>query len=154
MGARTGGAKLTSGNKAPLFALRRLEGGQQSLTDLLAGGPALIAFFKVSCPTCQLTLPYLDRFHEQAGGRFRVAAISQDKDRPTAAFREEFTLAMPLLLDEEDRGYPASNAFGITHVPSIYLVEPSGEIAEFHEGFDKAALEQLGEKLGVVPIQA
>ena len=99
-------------------------------------------------------MPYLDRFHRQAAGRFQVAGICQDKDRHASAFRDEFELAMPLLLDEEDRGYPVSNEFGITHVPSIYLVEPSGKIAEFLDGFDKAALENLGKRLGVVPFQA
>jgi len=153
MGARTGGEKLVAGGSAPSFSLRRLDGRPQSLTDLLANGPALLAFFKVSCPTCQLAFPYLDRFHQQAAGRFKVAGICQDKDRYAAAFRDEFALEMPLLIDEEERGYPVSNAFGITHVPAIYLVEASGKIAEFQEGFDQAALEQLGARLGVRPFQ-
>ena len=36
---------------------------------------------------------------------------------------------LPLLLDEEDAGFPASNAYGISTVPTMYLVERDGTIS-------------------------
>jgi hypothetical protein len=49
-----------------------LDGGETTLRDLISNGPALLAFFKVSCPVCQMTLPFLDRIEalldsEEAG---------------------------------------------------------------------------------------
>ena len=45
---------------------------------------------------------------------------------------------MPTLLDREEDGYPASNAFGISHVPSLFLVEPDGAISLASSGFVEA----------------
>jgi hypothetical protein len=56
---------------------------------------------------------------------------------------------MPTLLDSEDEGYPASNAFGITHVPSLFLVEPDGTISLASEGFMKTDLEAIGARAGL-----
>ena len=53
---------MTSG-PAPQFDLPGLAGDRTSLPDLLVSGPVLLAFFKVTCPTCQLTFPFLERLH-------------------------------------------------------------------------------------------
>jgi peroxiredoxin len=148
MKARTGREKLLPGRQAPPFSLRDAGGANRSLEGILADGPALLAFFKVSCPTCQLTLPFLERFHRQANGRFQVFGVSQDQENLTQAFAQEFGLTFPMLLDDPAE-YPVSNAFGITHVPSIYWIDRAGDIRDFQEGFAKQDLENLGRTLGV-----
>jgi hypothetical protein len=60
---------------------------------------------------------------------------------------------MPMLLDREEEGYPVSNAFGITHVPSLFLIEPDGTISLASEGFVKSDLESIGERAGVTPFR-
>lgn len=148
MKARTGREKLLPGRQAPSFSLREADGAVRSLERILADGPAILAFFKVSCPTCQLTFPFLERFHRQAGGRFQVFGISQDEENHTKAFAREFGLTFPMLLDDPGE-YPVSNAFGITHVPSIYWIDRTGDIRDLQEGFAKRDLENLGRSLGV-----
>ncbi len=56
---------------------------------------------------------------------------------------------MPTLLDRDHDGYPVSNAFGITHVPSLFLVEPDGTISLATAGFVKPDLEAFGKRSGV-----
>jgi hypothetical protein len=58
------------------------------------------------------------------------------------------------LLDEPAKGYPASNAFAVTHVPSIFLVEPDRNIAIAVSGFSKRDLEAVGKLAGVEVFQA
>jgi hypothetical protein len=48
-------------------------------------------------------------------------------------------------------GYSASNAYGITSVPSIFTIETDGKIASAVEGFNKSELEKLGRRFGVAP---
>ena len=60
-------AALTAGTKAPDFELRAMDGKRFVLRDELAHGPLVLAFFKVSCPTCQYAFPFLERL-EQAYG--------------------------------------------------------------------------------------
>ncbi len=129
---------LSSGSQAPRLRLRDLDGAEHSLDSLLARGPVLLAIFKISCPVCQLTLPYLNRL---AGGGLQTIAISQDDAASTKRFHARFGVSLSTLLDREEDHYPVSNAFGITHVPSLFLVEADGMISLSSEGFVKADLE-------------
>ena len=52
-------AALTVGTKAPEFELKAMDGRRFILSDELAHGPVVLAFFKVSCPTCQYAFPFL-----------------------------------------------------------------------------------------------
>jgi len=70
------GKLLDPGSPAPDFRLPRLDGGTVELQDILAKGPALIAFFKTTCPVCQFTFPFLARIHKP--GTLSVYAVSQD----------------------------------------------------------------------------
>ncbi|HEY9141182.1 MAG TPA: TlpA disulfide reductase family protein [Bryobacteraceae bacterium] len=140
------------GTRAPEFRLARLGGGEAALTDLLAAGPALLAFFKVSCPVCQMTLPFLERIH--AGGGLPVYGISQNDGPETRQFAQDYGLRFPMLLDAEDNGFPASNAYGISHVPTTFLVEPDGMVGRLVAGWIKQDILWLGARAGVNPIGA
>lgn len=137
---------LAAGATAPDFRLKRLEGGESSRSDIAADGPALLAFFKISCPVCQLTFPFLERLH--APGRLSVYGISQNDARDTADFKRRFGITFPLLLDPEDRRYPVSNEFGISTVPTLFLVESDGTIARVIEGWSKEDIESLAARSG------
>jgi peroxiredoxin len=141
---------LQSGVKAPDFRLPRLGGGEITLAEILAGGPALLAFFKVTCPVCQLTLPFLARIHSPA---VAVYGISQNDAEDTAQFNREFGVTVPMLLDSEE-GFEVSNAFGISSVPTLFLVEPEGVISRVVEGWQKKEIDWLGERAGVAAIRA
>ena len=131
---------------APEFSLTSLSGESQSLSGLLASGPVLLAFYKASCPVCQLTLPYIERLSR---GSLRVVTISQDGEQETQRFRQRFELTLPALFDRAEDRYPASNSFGITHVPALFLVEPGGVVSMAGSGFRKKELETLGQRAGV-----
>jgi peroxiredoxin len=135
---------LEEGATAPDFAI-----GGWSLGAALKKGPVLLAFFKIACPTCQLTMPFLERL----AGVAQVVAISQDDRAGTDQFRKRFNVAMPAVLDPGP-AYTASNLYGIRNVPSLFLVEPDGKISMAVTGFSKAHLEQLGERFGVPTFHA
>jgi peroxiredoxin len=141
---------LQAGARAPDFRLQDLNGQTQSLKEILGRGPALLAFFKVSCPVCQFTFPFLQRLHESAGG-IAIIGVSQDKAEATREYNDEFGVTFPTLLD--DAGYSVSNAFGLYTVPSLFLIEPDGTISLAGCGFVKKDLEALGQRLGVPPFR-
>jgi len=145
-------AMLVAGAPAPSFELKSLDGKKRSLQEILAAGPALLAFYKVSCPVCQLTFPYLERL--AAGSSIQIIGISQDDDNSTKGFNQRFGVTFPTLLDQSKENYPASNAYGISTVPSLFLVEKSGEVAKSFSGFSKRDLETLGERAGVQPFRS
>ncbi len=137
---------IDAGNAAPRLSLKALDGKTHSLESHLEHGPVVLAFFKTSCPVCQFTLPFLQRISERfAGSNVSVIGISQDDLRSTKDFNQEYGLNFPTLID--DAGYPASNAYGLTNVPTIFLIAPDGTVKVSCMGFDKAALETIAGEL-------
>ena len=137
---------IAVGNAAPEFKLKSLDGKEYSLAKLLEKGPVVAAFFKISCPVCQFTFPYLQRLAERySGDSATVIAISQDDARGTKEFNREYGVTFPTLLDEP--GYPVSNTYGLSMVPTIFLIEPDGKVKISCMGFDKGDLEKIAGEL-------
>jgi peroxiredoxin len=143
---------LDSGRQAPDFRLERLDGGEVSLAELTAQGPVVLAFFKITCPVCQMTLPILDRIHRAAPDALAIYGISQNGAEDTRDFTHEYGISFPVLLDTEESGFLASNAYGISSVPTIFIVE-GGAIASVSEGWSRRQVESLGERAGVKPLR-
>ncbi len=142
---------LDPGTRVPDARFTRLEGGEATIQEIVDGGPVLLVFFKDTCPVCQFTLPYLERIH--APGVLPVYGVSQNDARTTRAFNTRFRLTFPTLLDPEKKGFPASNAFGISTVPTLFLVEREGVISRVTEGWSRKEMEWLGGKAGVAPFR-
>jgi peroxiredoxin len=151
MASRRNPSLLDTGARAPDFRLPLLRGGEATLSDLIAGGPVVLAFFKITCPVCQLTFPFLERLHQSA--TLPVYGISQNDAEDTREFNQEFGVTFPTLLDNEDNDFTASSAFGISSVPTIFVVEHDGTISHVIEGWRKQEMEWLGGKAGVPVIR-
>jgi peroxiredoxin len=147
MAARRLRPLLDPGKRAPDFRLSRLEGGETSFAELAAGRRVLLVFFKVTCPVCQLTVPFLERLH--ASGGLTICGISQNEAADTEEFNTYFGVSFATLLDAEDEDFPASNAYGISSVPTMFLVEPDGAISMVIEGWNRKDMEALGEAAGL-----
>jgi peroxiredoxin len=144
LGANNEMTHIVAGNTAPGFSLKALDGKEYSLQTLLQQGPVVAAFYKVSCPVCQFTFPFLERFYKRYGGDGATfLGISQDDARDTKDFAKEFGVTFPMVLDEKQKGYPASNEYGLTNVPTIFLIETDGIVKVSCMGFDKKDLESI-----------
>jgi peroxiredoxin len=138
---------LTAGTKAPDISLAAVDGKNFSLQKALQKGPVVAAFFKVSCPVCQYALPYLERLHKAHGDqKITIVGISQDDLRNTNAFLREYGVTFSTLLDDP-KGYAVSNAYGLTNVPTWFLIGQDGEIEISSVGWVKKDLEDLNRKL-------
>ncbi len=152
MAARRQPELIQAGSRPPDFRLARLGGGEVTLAEIAATGPSLIAFFKITCPICQLTFPFLERI--AAAGTLPVYGISQNDADDTREFNDEFGITFPTLLDKEVDNFPASNGFGISSVPTIFLIERDGTVSRSIEGWQKKEIEWLGGQAGVSVIRA
>jgi peroxiredoxin len=72
--------------------------------------------------------------------------VSQNNAEDTAAFAEEFGITFPLLLDDTTT-YPASNAYGLTNVPTVFWVERDGEIEVSSVGWVKSEFEEVNRRM-------
>jgi peroxiredoxin len=137
---------IVAGQTAPDFSLKSIDGTEYSLPKLLERGPVFISFFKVSCPVCQFTFPFLERLYKRYGGKdVTFLGISQDNARATKEFADEYGVTFPMLLDTE--GYPASNAYGLTNVPTTFQIDTDGSVKIVSMGFNKKDLEAVAAEL-------
>ena len=139
---------VNAGQTAPEFSLKGIDGKSYSLEELRRKGPVLAAFFKISCPVCQFTFPFLQRLYERHGSDdVTFLGISQDDAKATAGFAKQYGITFPIALDEKEKGYPASNAYGLTNVPTIFLIDGDGTVSISSMGFVKNDLEQISAQL-------
>lgn len=135
-------SKIQAGNEAPAFSLAGIDGQLYSLPEALKGGPVVAAFFKISCPVCQFTFPFLERMYESYGdAKVSFWAVSQDNVADTRGFLSEFGLKFPALIDAD--GYKVSKQYGLANVPTIFLIRPDGTVHTASVGFAKADLETI-----------
>ena len=137
---------IVAGNIAPAFSLKGLDGKTYALGKLLERGPVVAAFFKVSCPVCRFTFPFLQRLFKKYGGDdVTIVGVSQDDAKSTKEFAVEYGVTFPLVMDE--KGYPVSNAYSLTMVPTIFLINTDGAVRVSSMGFDKKDLESIAANL-------
>jgi peroxiredoxin len=137
---------LETGRPAPEFSLKDLAGTRHSLRENLRKGPVLVVFFKISCPTCQLLLPFLERL----APALNIIGISQDDCPSTKEFIDYFQITFPVLIDPQKDHFAVSSFYRLTNVPSLFLIEPGGKVSWTLNGFHKGDLESLACRFGRV----
>src|SRR2546427_5075029 len=128
MGKQDHMTHIVAGNTAPGFSLKALDNKEYSLCTVMARGPVVAAFFKISCPVCQFTFPFLERLYRRYGGDGGTfLGISQDDARSTMRFSKEYGVTFSILIDDEN-GYVASHAHGLSHVPTNFFIDTDGPL--------------------------
>jgi peroxiredoxin len=145
---------LNTNDIAPDFSLPRLANGKEQLYSD-DGKLTFLVFYKFSCPTCQLALPYINKMYEAYGNDVRFLAIAQDDAGKTQQFVKDYNLTVPVLLDEAP--YPVSRQYQLVSVPSIFLINPDHRIRYSGDGFVKQELlnlaDVIAEKFGKPQIE-
>jgi hypothetical protein len=113
----------------------------------LGTDPGAVVFYKVTCPTCQMAAPPMERLFRATGDRF--AAVVQDPPDRAAEFARAYDTSFPSIPDEEP--YEVSKAWGVRVVPTLF-VTADGHVEDVVESWDREgwarAAARLGELLG------
>jgi peroxiredoxin len=140
---------LQTNDLAPDFSLPQLDG---PIWQLASGRPTLLVFFEADCPTCHLTLPYLNRLSQRVRGSADVIGVSQDGESATGRIVERLTINFPVLLDRELR---VSRAYDPLAAPTLFLLDRNARIIRTQIAFDKKELNEitaaLCEESGIEP---
>ena len=132
---------LATGDSAPDFSLRGLDGTEWRLEQAVADGPLLLAFMETDCPTCRLTLPYLKRLAEALGtDSHRVVLVSQDGAEETRELVHTYGVTFPVLLDAD---LDVSRSYDPPAVPALFLLSDGGRIEFCEVGFHKEDLNSV-----------
>ena len=119
------------------------------------GLPVLLAFFRVSCDTCDVAFPYINRLREVYADGWRLWAVSQDAAERTAAYRDRFAITCPVLIDDPDLA--VSRAYDPPSTPTLMLIGSGGRVEYVSEGFAKEDLNEisawLAARLGLAAVE-
>jgi peroxiredoxin len=136
---------LETGALASHFTLLALDGREYGLPRDLAGRPAVLIFFKTTCPTCDLAFPYLNRLRETYPEGWRLWAISQDAADRVGPYAREAGIDYPVLIDAPE--YLASKLYDPPATPTVFLVGPDGRVEFSTYGFAKTDLNELAARV-------
>ena len=137
---------VTAGTPAPDFTLPSLDGHDYALHEATGKGPVLLAFLQAGCGACKMAAPYFNRLYdayENIGWSFW--AIAQDGPDGARAFVERHGFRPTVLLDSPT--FAASDAYDPDSTPTLFLIEPSGEVSIEASGFDKEALNDISRRI-------
>lgn len=106
-------------------------------------GPTAVAFYKVTCPVCQMAAPKIDALGRAYPGR--VVGVGQDPNGELERFGREFGMAVPAVPDLPP--YDVSNAFGIETVPTVVLVGADGTVVDMVVSWDRDGYNRVSARL-------
>jgi hypothetical protein len=133
----------------PKVSLPDLDGTSRPVIEAPPGARTLVAVGHSDCGTTRLLLPYVQRMHERRGPGSSVVLVLQDDAATARALLSDLDVDLPVRLEPEP--YPLSSELGLATVPTLFLVSSAGLIERASEGFQRAAIEDLAQRLGVPP---
>ncbi len=137
---------LGVGAAAPPLSLVDARTGQP-VGDPWAGGPVVLAFFKTTCPVCQMVAPKVQALAE---GGAHVVAVGEDPPAELRAFADRHGQRVTTLT--EPSPYPVSAAFELHTVPTLFLVDGDGTVLDSVSSWEREGWNRIAERAGASPV--
>ena len=137
---------IEPGAVAPSFTLPDATTGEP-VTDPWRGGRTLVVFFKVTCPVCRMVAPKVTAL---ADGGAAVVAVGEDPPPALLRYSREHAQQVPTV--SEAAPYEVSSAYGVTAVPTLFVVEPDGLVSDAVGGWDRDRWNAVAATFGAPPI--
>lgn len=130
----TATAATVAPTPAPALELADTNGNKVSL-ESLKGRWVMINYWASWCAPCTTELPHLEALQKaHADKPFTLLAINIDPDRASAdAFLKKRPLALTVLFDTANR---TTERFGISAMPTTFIIDPQGNIVWTHRGYE------------------
>ncbi|UCG93964.1 MAG: TlpA family protein disulfide reductase [Candidatus Aerophobus sp.] len=118
--------KINPPVKAKDFTLEDLKGSAVSLRDF-EGKVIFLNFWATWCPPCRIEMPAMEKLWQKFKDEdFVILAVDLREAREkVSSFIKENGYTFPVLLDS---GGEVANTYGITAIPTTYLLDPRGRI--------------------------
>ncbi|MCB1664300.1 MAG: TlpA family protein disulfide reductase [Pseudomonadales bacterium] len=126
---------IEEGEQAPLFTLPDIQEGKPDISlESLRGKTVYVDFWASWCAPCLRSMPLINELYAKYKDRgFEVVAINVDDPIEDG---QEFLLDTPLdYLIAADTDNDVLEAFGVTGMPTSFLVDRDGVVRMVHMGF-------------------
>ncbi|MDZ7727446.1 MAG: TlpA disulfide reductase family protein [Dehalococcoidia bacterium] len=116
----------------PSFSLNDTTGATRTFPGTR---PALLAFVKEDCPTCQMSMPLIEAAQQAFAEHLDVWSIGQDAEGNANQRAEQHGTTTGPMLDDSD--LRVSFRYGIETVPTVILADANGQEQMRFEGFGR-----------------
>ena len=131
------------GDSAPSFRARTLDGSQTISNDDLKGKVIFVDFWASWCPPCLKSLPEFEHLQTSFSGRDDVVvlAINLDENPKDAdKFLSTLDVSYKILADREGK---IPESFGVSTMPSSFIIDKSGVIRYVHKGYKSGDVKKI-----------
>ncbi|MBL1265604.1 TlpA family protein disulfide reductase [Candidatus Methylomicrobium oryzae] len=137
------------GETAGNCALSMLDGSGSVALDKFKGKVVYLDFWASWCGPCAKSFPFMNRLHEELGGKdLAIIGVNLDENPEDAqAFLAQYPANFTIAAD---KGEQCARQFDVKAMPSTYLIGRDGVIRDVHLGFradEGKALRETVEKL-------
>ncbi|KWU59986.1 thiol-disulfide oxidoreductase ResA [Priestia megaterium] len=124
--------RVQAGDKAPDFVLQDLKGNNVHLSDLKGKG-VFLNFWGTWCKPCEKEMPYMERQYSHfKDPNVEILAVNiEESDIAIKSFVNRHGLTFPIL---KDRDGTVTEAYGITPIPTTFLIDKNGKILKVITG--------------------
>ena len=126
---------MTAGASAQPFTLQDFSGDEYSL-DRFAGKVVFIDFWASWCPPCRAAAPILEALYDDYRDKadaIQILGINLDQNREQAEqFIKEKNISYLTLHDAQNT---VARAYGVSGIPSFFLINKQGKIVKKYTGF-------------------
>jgi peroxiredoxin len=121
--------------QAPDFSLASLDGEQTISLASRRGELVYLTVWASWCVPCRREMPFLNTLYHQFRDKgFTVIAVNVDEDQQQAReFLQTYPVDFPVLHDPEQQ---IIGLYGVTGLPSHFLIAADGVIVDSGRGFD------------------
>ena|SRR5438105_6447815 len=105
--------------------------------------PTALFFYKVTCEVSQMAAPKAQLLGEAYPDH--VVGVGEDPPEVLERFSRTYGMAIPSVPDEEP--FPASDAYGISAVPTLFLVDADGVVDDVVQSWDRDGYNRVSERL-------
>lgn len=125
----------------PALALQDLEGGALS-SESWKGKVVLVNFWATWCPPCRAEIPDLVALQEKYRDTLVVVGVSEDEGSVDAVrqFAAEHRINYPIVMSTPELRKLFT---GVYALPTTFLLDPEGRIAQRHVGLLNASITEL-----------
>ena len=151
LGCSDKGVILRTGQAAPAFALKDINGRTIKVPEDVKGRVVAIRFWASWCKSCAAEMPELEQvYRNYAGKGLLILAVNIGQDKGDAKkFSEEHQISYPLL---PDPGQEVTKRYGVTSIPMTFILDGNGVIRKkilgeiSRQNFEKIVVQLMREK--------
>jgi len=125
---------LRTGDKAPVFVTKNIEGGDFELSEYIGKKPVILFFWSFFCGPCREEMPVLQTIYEDVG-KDQVVFVGINLDgpklaKPISKFMQDSSLDFTTIFDElNGLEYKIADPYGVAGTPTVYAIDLEGKIS-------------------------